>query len=163
MGSFEHIMEQDFHDGQVLRELVLSITSIEKLAKKIGKHRNTLGGWFNKSRVDNDDLIEIGKALRYDMTTKFPRLKKAAGSEDLHFFNEDPSKFLGDLKRIEELMESKDQTLADAQLEIKMLQEKIGDLQDIIRDKNDLLSSKDQIIDMLQSQVELMKQGKGVG
>jgi len=160
LGNFTHYMEIDIHEGKILKELVQSITTVQKLAIKIGKHRNTVGNWFDLVKVDTENLILVGKGLRYDMTDKFPRLKKYDLATELHYFNEDPAKYLKDVKSVESLIKNKDQTLADAELEIKMLHDKIGDLQVIISDKNDLLKSKDEIIEMLRLETKTKSEVK---
>lgn len=159
MVIFAH-MEHNIHEGEKLRELVLSITTVEKLAEKIGKHRNTVSNWFKEVSLDADKLLIVGKGLRYDLTHLFPKkLKNHPGSQELHYFNEDPAPYFKNLKDVQDMVSKQNQLEADYSLQVNMLQDKINDLKQIISDKNDLLDSKNQIIDMLQKEINELKSG----
>jgi peptidoglycan hydrolase CwlO-like protein len=151
-------MEHNGHEGKILHDLIKDQSSIEKVAERVGKHRNTITNWCAQAEVETWKLIAIGKALRYDLSSLFQKkLKNHPDLKDLHYFNEDPTPYFNGLKEVQLMVETKNQSIADYELQVKMLQEKIIDMREMIEDKNLIIDSKNNIIDMLQSEIEELK------
>jgi transcriptional regulator with XRE-family HTH domain len=135
------------HEGEIVRDLLVELgMSKEKLAAKIGKHRNSVGQWLQEDQISVDKLIMIGKALRYDLTSKIPRLKIYPNSSELHFFNEDPAPYFKEVKKVQEMIADEKQLLANADLEIRMLNQRITDLEKIINNQEQLLTAKETLL-----------------
>jgi DNA repair exonuclease SbcCD ATPase subunit len=143
------------HDGKIL----------EALLKRLGVKKGTLGELMRPRRsnnsiskyiasdeISNEILIRMGKALRYDLTKEFPRLKNLPQGSELAYFNSDPNQVLKDLEEIKGLKKQMQQEVADKDLEIKFLRERIESLEELIRVKNDLIDSKEDLIKRLKQE-----------
>ncbi|MEQ6120154.1 hypothetical protein [Reichenbachiella sp. MALMAid0571] len=135
------------HDGQAIEEL-LSELGIKKgvLAKKLSKNQNTITRMLKKEKLSNQILLEIGQALRFDLTPKFHRLKKDPESSKLNYFNEDPDQLLSRVNEIEEMYNKTTKEKADVDQAVQFLQEQINNLKEIIEAKNQIIQLQDQTI-----------------
>lgn len=129
------------HDGKILTELLHEL-GIKKgvLAEKIGKNANTITTWLRKDVIPSDDLIEIGRAIRFDLTHKFPRLKKVPEAVELMYMNTDTNMVE---ERAEEYKTSRVE-IGELRIEVKFLREQIEQLKEIIDSKNEIIDSKNE-------------------
>ncbi|XOV93891.1 MAG: hypothetical protein ACFHWX_04120 [Bacteroidota bacterium] len=133
------------HDGEILKKL-LSELGVKKavLAEKINKNPNTITRILQRQVIKNELLIDIGKALRFDLTQKFPRLKKVPEATKLNYFNEDPDELLTKVSDIEEMYGKVEKKSADLELEIKFLKEKVHTLETLIEAKDQIIKMQDE-------------------
>jgi hypothetical protein len=129
------------HEGIGLRELLKELgIEFGYLAKKMDGHRNTITRLFKYDRVPSEKLIEIGRHIRFDMRSRFPRLQKIEEASVLNYFNEDPIGLLNEVKEAKEIYMTKNQVVADQQQEMKFLKEQLEMLRGSIKDKEELIS-----------------------
>lgn len=108
------------HVRKVIRDSGLTITA---LCKKIHKSRRWVYDVFEQKQLSVDILMQIGKALNYDLISDFPEFAKfnqsPYGYSNETAFNEDDhgywkDKYYGLLEKYSELLarelESKDKT-----------------------------------------------------
>ncbi len=135
------------HDGHILEELLKEL-SIKKsgLAEKLNKSNNTITNWVQSDKISNDNLIEIGKALRVDMTRRFPRLKVLPEAAGLNYFNSDPEQLVKDLAMVKEAKTEYENKRGDFLLEIQFLKDRVSAQQELIDAKNQIISGKDEVI-----------------
>lgn len=91
------------HDGNILEEIINQI-GIRKnaLADKLSINRGTLNRWIMKEYIPNDTLIQVGKALRIDMSAYYERLRTDPNVQQVSVFNEDPAEYVSRLAKIEQ-------------------------------------------------------------
>lgn len=140
------------HHGNVLKDIIQeSGVHIKTIALRIGKNRNTITNWCRQEKIANENLIQIGKALRLDMREYYAHLRTDPDAEELAYFNEDPSQYfkkINEIKEeIKEQISDKSQAVADSTLEIKLLREKVEDLKEIIRLKDAQIEALNQKLD----------------
>ena len=75
--------------------------------------------------IKSEVLIEIGKILRYDIRSVFPRLKKLPEAGDLNYFNSDPTEFFHKVEELEGVYLTSKQAAAETAQEAKFLKEQI--------------------------------------
>ena len=85
------------------------------------------------------------------MREYYPHLRIDPDAEDLSYFNEDPGEYFKKINQIKdeisEKISDKSQAVADKDLELKLLKEKIDDLKEIIELKEHFIQSlKDRIL-----------------
>lgn len=138
------------HDGQTLEKLLLEL-GVKKgvLADRIKKNQNTITRLLKRETISSEYLIDIGKALRFDLTHKFPRLKKIPEASQLHYFNENPDELLHKVEEIESGYKSAKQETADLQQEVKFLKNEIDNLKEIIEAKNKIIEMQNESIQNL--------------
>jgi len=130
------------HDGQTLDQLLEELGVKKKLlAEKLDVHQNTISNWTKRSTLSNDILISIGKAIRFDLSSKFTRLKKVPEASALNFFNSDPNQLLDKVETIDKKFDNMVQTIANKDQEIRFLKERINSLQEIIEMKNEIIET----------------------
>ena len=119
-------------DGQILQQ-ILEERGIKKgrLAIQLKKNRNTIGNMLKAETINDFKLIEIGRVIRFDMTSRFPRLLNNPEAVELREF------VVG---------EEVQKTILQKDKEIEFLKEQIETLREIIESKNQLIKSKDDII-----------------
>lgn len=141
------------HDGQILEQLLIEL-GIKKgiLAEKLHKSPNTITSWIKQSTLSSDTLIQIGKALRFDLTHKFPKLKNIPEASELNYFNQDPSELLTLVEEMRVEYKTAEKATADYKQEIQFLREQIEQLRELIEAKNQIITMKDEVIRQLKSQ-----------
>ncbi len=139
------------HDGQILEQL-LSDLGVKKgaLAERMHKNANTITRWLSRDHIPSEDLIAIGKVLRFDLTSYFPRLKKIPETSKLKYFNSDPDLLLNRVEEVEAVYYSNQKEKADLEQTVKFYQEQIDNLKEIIDAKNEIIEmQKVRIEDLL--------------
>lgn len=122
------------HQGKALKEIIeQSGVTLKTVAQRVNRNRNTITNWCNQEKISNESLILVGKALRLDMREYFPHLRTDPDAEELAYFNEDPAQYLKQISEIKDKITDHSQSVADKDLEIKLLREKVDDLKEIIR------------------------------
>jgi hypothetical protein len=129
------------HEGIELRDLLKELgIEFGYLAKRMDTHRNTITNYFKYDRVPSEKLIEIGRHIRFDMRSRFPRLKKIEEANVLNYFNEDPVGLLDEVKEAKQIYLSKSQLAADQALELKLIKEQLDLMRSSIKDKEELIT-----------------------
>jgi len=138
------------HDGRILEQLLIEL-GVKKglLADKLNKSPNTVTNWMKRETLPYELLINIGKALRFDLTHKFPRLKQIPEASELQYFNEDPSDLLSVVNEIRGDYKKSEKQLADLEQQNSFLKDQINQLKDLIEAKNQIIAMKDETIRQL--------------
>jgi transcriptional regulator with XRE-family HTH domain len=128
------------HDGQLLEDLIKELGFKKgQLADKLHVNANTITNYLHRQTIKNDVLIEIGQAMRYDLSTKFPRLKKIPEATVLNYFNTDPEKLLTRVEEINDKYDHLVKAIADKDQKIDFLQDRIQSMQQIVDAKNEII------------------------
>lgn len=129
-------------DGKILQQLLQEFGIKQAtLAKKVGVSDNAVSSWMHADHISNERLISIGKAIRYDLTTKYERLKQIPEATELNYFNSNPVEVMDEVKKIRELHEQTMETLKIKEIENEFLREQVKNLKELIKMKDKLLRS----------------------
>ena len=102
------------HEGKRIKALLKKHGFTQKaLAKYLAVETNTLHYHLGKQQVKNEFLIKVGKFMRYDITSIFPRLKHVPEGSELNYFNEDPTQVLSQVGDIKKILKESQQVTAD--------------------------------------------------
>lgn len=146
------------HDGEILNSLLKELGFKKKiLAQKLGISYNSVTNMLRQDVIKNERLIDVGKALRFDLTHKFPRLKKIPEGSELSYFNEDPGQLLNVVQEVKSEYKKHQKIEADLHLEINFLKERIDSLQTLVDAKNEIIESQKQLIESLRNEVSRLK------
>lgn len=128
------------HDGKKL-ELLMDTHGFKKkhLVEKLGKSHTTITKIFKSSKIPSFKLIEIGKALRFDLTQEFPELRQLPEAKDLNYFNENPSDLLNEVREIRQEYRNADQEKIELRQELRFMRDQIEQLREIIELKNEII------------------------
>ena len=139
------------HDGQILEKL-LSDLGIKKgaLAERMHKNPNTITRWLTRDHIPSEELIEIGKVLRYDLSSYFPKLREIPETSKLKYFNSDPDQLLNRVEEVEAVYHRNQKQKADLEQTVKFYQEQIDNLKEIIDAKNEIIAMQKKTIEDLQ-------------
>ena len=134
------------HDGQILESLLEEL-GIKKsvLVEGLHKHPNTITKIFQKKEIPSDQLISIGRVIRCDLTTLFPKLKKIPEAVELMA---NPTNVVEE-GGIE--YKSLNKEIGELRIEKKYLLEQIENLKEIIENKNLIIEMKDNTISALKN------------
>lgn len=145
------------HEGEMLRDLLKELgIKYKALAFKIEKNQNTITRWCKEKKLKSDVLIEIGKAIHYDMTQAFPRLKNIPEARALNYFNEDPEELLSVVEDFKMEYGNK-KLISEYEREISHLNAQIETMQNLINDKSRIIDMQFDEIQNYKSQLKATK------
>ncbi len=140
---------KDIHEGNILKAYIKDNSIVKvQLAKKLGVHVNTLYQWLDKSKIRSENLIDIGRELRIDISSLIPRMKTIPEAEHLQYYNEDRALALNQVKEAREEYKSVREILIDRDKEITLLK-------NLIQSKDELIAAQKEII--AQKELEISK------
>lgn len=142
--------DTETHEGKQL-ETMLNNLGVKKqtLAHMMKKHINTITLWVNKDKLKSDLLIDIGKALRYDITVDFPRLKKIPEAIEVFGANDYLNEPIGSYM-------NRSSELSELRLETKFLRQQVEQIKNIVDSKEEIINLYKQRIHLLENQIENM-------
>lgn len=90
------------HKGQIVEQKIKdSGIKVNKVAKSMGVSRGTLYNHFKRANLDNETLIKIGKAIKYDFAIDFPELIPLKDAEDQQSIDQYGSRTTDELVEIQ--------------------------------------------------------------
>ena len=145
---------EEIHEGNALTEYIRQNGVVKvNLAERIGIHVNTLNQRLAKSKLRSDHLLEIGRALRVDITSIVPRMKSFPEANELHYFNSSPESVMNEVREAREEYKTVKQMIADRDNEIKLLKSLLSTKEELIQTQKELLAQKDKELSQYQKQL----------
>lgn len=134
------------HEGEIFQRIVKEHANGQVAARKIGVTRNTITNWYKRETLTIEMWEKIAHGLEVDPRNFVPRLKNYPQSQLFGIYSEEAKEYLHDVARFQEIVERKDQQIADKDLIIRSLEQRIADQQELIRSQRetiDALTDKD--------------------
>jgi transcriptional regulator with XRE-family HTH domain len=136
------------NEGEILRELIKeSGVSVKALAQKVRIHEATLHRWFQKEKIDSDYLMDIGKALKVDITKYFTRLSDMVKKSDV-------KKFAVEEMEISNRLEEFEEQYISQQKDLRFVKDRIAEFDEVLNQKDEIIKLQSEEILFLREQLK---------